>query len=123
MTTPSASPDFRSRLWLKIACEMTGVGVYPGAARVPALASIMISCSLPANTSIALASAGSDSACVSMPINSGPVIPCAWRYSQMACEMANMWLSLKLPLKEEPRWPDVPNATRCVGSDGSGSTV
>ena len=28
--------------------------------------------------------------------------------------------SLKERLKEEPRWPEVPNATRCSGTKGSG---
>ena len=48
---------------------MTGVGVYPPRS------SIITSTSLPANTSRALAKAGSDSAWVSIPMNSGPVMP------------------------------------------------
>src|SRR5687767_732699 len=31
-----------------------------------------------------------------------------------------MWASLKAPRNAEPRWPDVPNATRWAGSVGSG---
>ena len=31
-----------------------------------------------------------------------------------------MWASLKAARNADPRWPDVPNATRCAGSDGSG---
>src|SRR5208282_3299763 len=48
---------------------MTGVGVYPPRS------SIIASTSLAANTSSALVRAGSESACVSMPTNSGPVMP------------------------------------------------
>src|SRR3954447_20892088 len=38
----------------------------------------------------------------------------------MASDVARMWSSLKAALNADPRWPDVPNATRCAGSDGSG---
>ena len=31
-----------------------------------------------------------------------------------------MWASLKAPFNAEPRCPEVPKATRCAGSDGSG---
>ena len=34
-----------------------------------------------------------------------------------------MWFSLKLPSNEQPRWPEVPKATRCAGTDGSGFTA
>ena len=64
--------------------------------------------------------AGSDSAWVSMPRYSGPSVPWAARYSQIAWLVAAMWSSLKLVRRLEPRWPDVPNATRCSGTDGSG---
>src|SRR5829696_4997277 len=33
-----------------------------------------------------------------------------------------MCASLNAPLNAEPRWPEVPNATRCAVSDGSGRT-
>ena len=52
-----------------MACEITGVGVYP------ACASSITSTPFAANTSSALARAGSDSAWVSIPMNSGPDIP------------------------------------------------
>ena len=32
-----------------------------------------------------------------------------------------MWASLKAPVSDDPRWPDVPKATRCAGSAGSGA--
>ncbi len=31
--------------------------------------------------------------------------------------------SLNAALSDEPRWPDVPKATRCAGSPGSGRSV
>ena len=64
--------------------------------------------------------AGSDSAWVSRPRNSGPSVPCAARYSQMAWLVAAMWSSLNAVLKDEPRCPEVPNATRCPATAGSG---
>src|SRR3546814_4689462 len=57
-----------------------------------------------------------------MPRNSGPSMPCSLRYSQMAWVMARTCCSLKLPSNELPRWPEVPNATRCAATDGSGFT-
>jgi hypothetical protein len=42
------------------------------------------------NTSIAVTHAGSESACVSRPMNSGPSTPWAARYSQMAWLVAAM---------------------------------
>ena len=44
----------------------------------------MTSTPLAASTSSALANAGSDSACVSMPRKSGPSMPCLRRYWQIA---------------------------------------
>ena len=35
----------------------------------------------------------------------------------MACEMAAMWSSLNEASNAEPRWPDVPNATRCAATE------
>ena len=55
-----------------------GVGVYSSPA------AIITSTPLAASTSSALANAGADSACVSMPRNSGPAMPCCLRYSQIA---------------------------------------
>ena len=75
---------------------------------------------VPTSTSSAVVCAGPLSACVSAPMNSGPVMPCDARYSTMACVMARMWSSLNAVLKAEPRWPDVPNATRCSGIETSG---
>ena len=50
-----------------MACETAGVGVYSSPAE------IMTSTPLAASTSSALANAGADSACVSKPMNNGPV--------------------------------------------------
>ncbi len=47
--------------------------------------------------------------------------PC--RYSQMACVMARMCHSLNARWSEEPRWPEVPNETRCSGIFGSGRSA
>ena len=60
---------------------------------------------------------------VSWPRKRGPVASCPARYSQMACVVARMWSSLKLDRSEEPRWPEVPKATRCPRSAGSGRSV
>lgn len=76
--------------------------------------------SLAANTSSAVTRAGSDRAWVSAPRKRGPSVPCAARYSQMAWLVAAMWSSLNAVVRDEPRWPEVPNATRCPGSAGSG---
>ncbi len=43
--------------------------------------------------------------------------------SNMAWLMARTWASLKLFLKDEPLWPEVPNETRWVGSETSGLCV
>ena len=96
---------------------MAGVGVYssPRAS--------MTSTPLAASTSSALASAGTESACVSMPRNSGPSISCCFRYRQMAWVMARMCHSLKALSNAEPRCPEVPKATRCSGTEGSGVSV
>ena len=59
----------------------------------------MTSTSLAASTSSALTKAGSDSACVSLPRNSGPLMPRLLRYSQIACVMARICASLKVPRK------------------------
>ena len=76
-TIPSARrprrPRLRVRLWVRIACEIAGVGVNPPAA------STITSTSLAASTSIAVRIAGSDSAWVSLPRNSGPSMPCRRR--------------------------------------------
>jgi hypothetical protein len=56
-----------------------------------------------ASTSKAVSRAGTDSACVSMPTNTGPVTPCSRRYSTKAWVTARMWFSLKAVLREEPR--------------------
>ena len=56
---------------------------------------------LAASTSSALTCAGSESACVSAPRNSGPSIPCAARYSQIAWVMARMWSSLNVAVSAD----------------------
>ncbi|CAM5584615.1 hypothetical protein SHIRM173S_05921 [Streptomyces hirsutus] len=78
---------------------------------------------LAANTSRAVTRAGSDSAWVSAPRKSGPSVPWPSRYSQMAWLIAAMWSSLNAPARDDPRCPDVPNATRCPASWGSGCTA
>lgn len=57
---------------------MTGVGV------VASFASTKMSTPFAVNTSSAVASAGRDRAWVSMPANSGPSMPLACRYWQIA---------------------------------------
>ncbi len=44
-------------------------------------------------------------------------MPCPRRYSQIACVIARIWFSLKLPEREDPRCPLVPNLTSWLGSD------
>ena len=43
-------------------------------------------------------------------------MPWLRRYSQMACVMARMWASVKVPLSDVPRWPLVPKLTSWFGS-------
>ena len=76
-----------------------------------------------AKTVSAVISAGSDRAWVSMPMKSGPVMPLAARCSTMDAAMARMWASLKLPLADVPRWPEVPNDTAWSGSEASGESA
>jgi hypothetical protein len=100
-----------------MACEMAGVGVYSSPA-----ASIT-STPLPASTSSALAAAGSESAWVSMPRKSGPSMPFFLRYRQIACVIASTCRSLNEVSNDEPRCPEVPKATRCAATAGSGRPV
>ncbi|MNN57590.1 hypothetical protein D3C81_1725840 [compost metagenome] len=65
-----------------MAWETAGVGVYSSS-----LAS-MTCTPLAANTCSALAPAGVDKAWVSTPTNTGPSMPLAWRYKQIAWLMA-----------------------------------
>ncbi len=116
-TIPSARGPSPDALCARIARDTAGVGVYPPRA------STSTRTPLAASTSSALTWAGSDSACVSAPRYSGPSMPAPARYSQMACVVARMWSSLNVPANAEPRWPDVPNATRCAASPGSGCTA
>ena len=81
---------------------------------------IITSTPLAASTSSALVRAGTERAWVSMPRNSGPSIVCSLRYRQMAWLMARMWDSLNDFSNAEPRCPEVPNMTRCSGTEGSG---
>ena len=97
-----------------MACEIAGVGV--GSSLIASITSTLLA----ASTSSALAHAGADSACVSTPMNSGPAIPAARRWSHRAWVIASTCHSLYDPSKAEPRWPDVPKATRCAGTVGSG---
>jgi hypothetical protein len=53
-------------------------------------------------------------------MNSGPSVPCEARYSTMAWLVAAMWSSLNVVDSDEPRCPEVPNATRSAGMFGSG---
>jgi hypothetical protein len=53
-------------------------------------------------------------------MNSGPSVPCDARYSTMAWLVAAMWSSLNVVDSDEPRCPEVPNATRSAGMLGSG---
>jgi len=69
MTMPSASPALRPWLCTRMAWLTAGVGVNSPPAE------IMVCTPLAASTSIALSSAGCDSAWVSAPINSGPLMP------------------------------------------------
>ena len=89
MTMPSASPVLRPRLYVRIAWETAGVGVYSSPC------AIMTSTPFAASTSSALARAGTERACVSMPRNSGPSIFCCLRYRQIAWVMARICDSLK----------------------------
>ena len=101
-------------LWTRIACDRAGVGVYRSAA------STSTRTPLAASTSSAVVQAGSLRAWVSRARKSGPPMPAAARWSQMAWVVAAMWSSLKAPSRDEPRWPEVPNATRWPMSAGSG---
>ena len=116
-TIPSARGPGRPALWARMARDTAGVGVYPPRA------STSTRTPLAASTSSALTWAGSDSACVSAPRNSGPSIPCPARYSQMAWVVARIWSSLNVAVNADPRCPDVPNDTRWAGSPGSGCTA
>jgi hypothetical protein len=100
---------------VRIACEIAGVGVYSSPA------ASMTSTPFAASTSSALVAAGFESACVSMPRKSGPSMPCAWRWAQMAWLIASTCASLNELVSDEPRWPEVPKATRCAAIDGSGT--
>src|SRR5271154_6008741 len=111
-TIPSAIAVCLPRLYLRIAWETAGVGVYSP------VRAIITGTSFAANTSSALADAGSESACVSMPRNSGPAIPFAIRYAQIACVVARICASLNDLCKEDPRCPEVPNETRCAAMPG-----
>ncbi len=115
-TIPSASPVERPRFQPRMAWEITGVGT--GASP----SEITTATPFAASTSSAVRSAGADSPCVSRPRKSGPVIPAAARCSATACATARMCASLKLRRSEEPRWPEVPKATRWAGSRGSGAS-
>ena len=72
-TIPSAAALAPARLWVRIACEIAGVGVKPSSA------STMTSTPWAQSTSTMLCAAGSESAWVSRPRNSGPSMPCSAR--------------------------------------------
>jgi len=92
-----------------------GVGVHESRA------STCTSTPAAASTSRAERKAGSDSAWVSRPMNRGPSVPCPRRYSTIAAVIATMCASLNAESSADPRWPLVPNTTRCAGSSRSGS--
>ena len=73
ITIPSASASARSALCIRMASDSDGVGVYPSRLSTSTVTS------LAASTSSAVTKAGSDSACVSLPRYSGPVVPAAAR--------------------------------------------
>src|SRR5690606_833282 len=83
-------------------------------------AEMLVSTPLAASTSSALSNAGCESACVSMPMNSGPPIARSRRRSQIACVIASTCASLNVPSSEEPRWPEVPKRTRSPATAASG---
>ena len=116
-TIPSARRAEPGALCARIARDTAGVGVYPPRA------SHSTWTPLAASTSSAVTCAGSDSAWVSAPRYSGPLMPCPARYSQIAWVVAAMWSSLNVAVNADPRWPEVPNDTRCAGSPGSGCTA
>ena len=80
----------------------------------------MMSTPLAANTSTALTSAGSASAWVSMPTNSGPVEPGFAAVVADRLRRRQDMVFVEGVFSDDPRWPEVPKATRWVGSDGSG---
>ena len=53
---------------------------------------------------------------MSLPINSGPVIPWLRRYSQMAWVMARICASVNVAFALVPRCPLVPKLTSWLGS-------
>ena len=75
---------------------------------------------LAASTRSAVFSAGAESAWVSAPMYSGPLMPAPARYSQTAWVIARICASLNVLSRLLPRWPLVPNDTRWRGSAGSG---
>ena len=58
---------------------------------------MIVSTPLAASTSSAVFCAGPDTACVSLPMKSGPEMFLLVRYSQIACVMARMCASLSVP--------------------------
>ena len=66
---PSARRSVRPRLWTRMAWEMTGVGVNPSSRWMT------VSTSFAARTSSAVRCAGAESAWVSLPMKSGPLVP------------------------------------------------
>ncbi|SHW22213.1 Uncharacterised protein [Mycobacteroides abscessus subsp. abscessus] len=114
-TIPSARPAGLPRLCRRMAWLTAGVGVYRSRE------SMATTTLLATNTSSALVHAGSERAWVSRPMNNGPLIPCAFRYSTIAAVVATICASLKAASRLDPRCPDVPNATWWATFAGSGS--
>src|SRR5262249_50708855 len=90
--------------------EMTGVGVTPSSAWMTT------AMPLAASTSTAVRWAGPETAWVSLPTNSGPVMPLPARYSTRAWVMARMWASVKVPSLDVARGPLGPKLTSWLGS-------
>ena len=93
-------------LWVRIACEMTGVGVAPPSRRRPRRRRA------PASTSTIVSKAGAgERVRVARRGRAGRSSPARRGTRQTAALIATTCASVNEPSSEVPRWPDVPNAT------------